>query len=157
VRASHRSTASPLRSAECLLIGTKDVVLLCVLFSSKATAYTEHRNVLTRNILSYSGGANFECRFEDKLSLHDLFVVSPQQDGQNTYNVTRSVRVTTAISINYSKCGSVFLSYLSGVQKASFLRRFTLWSVWIHYAFPHCPIDGTIFGKKNLWNIKCVL
>ena len=96
MRASHRSTASSLRSAECLLIGTKDAVLLCGLFSSEAIAYTEHRDVLTRNILSYSGGAKFECRLEDKLRLEDLFVVSPHQDGQSTYNVTlRSVRVTT--------------------------------------------------------------
>jgi len=50
-----------------------------------------YRDVLTRNILSYSGCA----KFEDKLSL-DLFVVSPHRDGQSTYNVTmRSVRVTT--------------------------------------------------------------
>jgi hypothetical protein len=30
-----------------------------------------------------------------------------------------------------------------------------LWLVWLYCIFPHCLINGTIFGKK-LWNIKCV-
>jgi len=52
---------------------------------------------------------------------------------------------------------SVFLSCLSGMQRASPILYCCLWPIWLHHVFPHYLVNGTIFGKKVFEYKICVL
>jgi len=55
--------------------------------------------------------------------------------------------------ITYSWCVSVAL----GIQHAMRMRHIAMWPVRIYLIFPHYLTDGTIFGKRNVLNIKRVV
>jgi hypothetical protein len=52
---------------------------------------------------------------------------------------------------------SIFLPYLASMQSACALLHCRPWPVWFNYTFPHFLINGTIFWKKLIEHIICVL
>ena len=66
------------------------------------------------------------------------------------------IALQTAVSIEYSKCMSVFLPQISGTQSACAVFYYHMWPVRIYHIFPHYLIKGQIFGEIKLSNIKYV-
>ena len=120
--------------------------------------------------LQWNGGWFFK-RMTSKISVVTSRTVSfvTKQDRQCSYDVTlRAVRVTTFaveklyidIYIKYSERLSVFLSYISGMQRACAVLYFYLWPVWLYRIFPQCLTNGKIFGKSIsnvlIWHFICL-
>jgi len=59
-----------------------------------------------------------------------------------------------AVSITHFDCVSVCVHWLSGMQSICTILYCHLWPVWLYSIFPHCLINGVIFGNK-LFSIKC--
>ena len=84
--------------------------------------------------------------------------------GDVRINVTlRRVRVTDVavekqqVLNVLSVCLYDFLSYSSSkADLFSSVLHCHMWPVWLDRIFSHYLINGTIFGKKKLLNIKCV-
>ena len=57
-----------------------------------------------------------------------------------------------AISITYCECVFVALGNQHAMRMYPYCH---LWPVWLYSIFPHCLMNGTIFGKKLL-DTECV-
>ena len=79
---------------------------------------------------------------------------------QRTYNVTQTCGRVTIVAVEQQEVlSTVSVCILAlGIWRALRMQRIMLSSVsCLYHILPHYLINGTIFGKKMLLNLKCVI
>ena len=105
--------------------------------------------------LYFSTVSHKRCDFREKVIEHKICVFVFSNFRLKHFSFLQEFRELSKISKRLHVKYSLFLSYLSNMQRACVILYSHLWPFWVHHIFRNFLINGTIFGKKLL-NIKCV-
>ena len=109
-------------------------------------------NAFVRGLL-YTGSLATQIGMTDKsLCPFSGFAIFAVKHFTKFYKIRCNRQIMKAICIKYCENVSLY-SYLSCVTTRSHpsyaVLRFHLWPFWLYQVFPHCPIKGRIFWKKE--------